>query len=216
MGAKWGQEVQGQKGRSAGHRHENAAMIEVMRAWEALLDEERLAWNLEGESRRMYGVNYFKKVNLRRLLRGEELATVPPQSEPYDGRRVLKRLRLGNRGGRITMDLEFGRVPTGPFTVWGSRPCNRGAARPDKCPRLGWLPPPKNGVSKIADLYFMKHGEYLEQHGVRLEGKRIFIRIRQEVDGGSANLYEEVSAVVPEPEDRAKRQKRPIPTVTPP
>jgi hypothetical protein len=71
-------------------------------------------------------------------------------------------------------------------------------------------------VSKIAELYFMKHGEHLEQHGVRLEGKRIFIRIRQEVDGGSANLYEEVSAVVPESEGRAKRQKRPIPTVTPP
>ena len=54
------------------------------------------------------------------------------------------------------------------------------------------------------------------QRWAQMVGKRIFIRIRQEVDGGGANLYEEVNAVVPEPEDRARRQKSPIPTVTPP
>ena len=216
MVPKWGKQTRGRKGRSADQRQENAAMIEVMKAWEGLTDGERLAWNVEAETRRMYGVNYFKQINLRRLLRGEELARVPPQSEPYDGRRVLKGLRIGNRGGLITLILEFSRVPSGPTTVWGARPCNRGAAGPDKCPRLGWLPPPKDGVSNITELYFMKHGEYLQRSGMQLEGKRIFIRVRREVDGGSANLYEEVNAVVPEPEGRAKRQKRPIPTVTPP
>ena len=216
MAGKRGRQARGRKGRSPEPRHENAAMTEVMKAWEGLSDEERLPWRLEGESRRMHGINCFKQINLRRLLRGEELARVPPQSKPYDPRPVLKRLRIGNRGGRITMELEFRRVPMAPMTVWGSRPCNRGAARPDKCPRLGWLRPPEDGVIDIAWQYFMKHGEYIKQHGVQLEGKRIFIRVRQEVDGGGASLYEEVNAVVPGPEERSRRQKKPIPTVTPP
>ena len=100
MRGKRGRGTRGRKGRSPEPRHENAAMTEVIKAWEGLSDEERLPWRLEGESRRMHGINYFKQINLRRLLRGEELARVPPQSKPYDGKPVLKRLRLGNQIGR--------------------------------------------------------------------------------------------------------------------
>jgi hypothetical protein len=178
-----------------------------MKAWEALSDEEGLAWNVAGKSRRTHGIHYFKKINLRRVRRGEELARVPPQSKRYDGKPVLKGLGIRNRGGRIVLKLEVFRVPTAPTTVWGARPCNRGVARPDKCPRLGWLPAPEEGVSDITGLYFKMHGGYIKKHGVQLAGKRIFIRIRQEVDDGP-NLYEEVKALVPEPEGRAGRQKK--------
>ena len=48
-------------------------------------------------------------------------------------------------------------------------------------------------------MYVTKHGEYIRRHGLQLEGKRIFVRIRQEVDEG-VPLYEQVKAVVPTPE----------------
>ena len=203
------------KGPSAEQRQGNAAFTYVMKTWGALTDEEYLAWNVAGKTRRTHGINYFKQVNLRRVRRGEELARVPPQPKPYDAGPVLKRLVIRNRGGgRLTLELEFRRVPTAPMTVWGARPCSRGVTKPDKCPRLGWLPAPEDGVCDITALYFTKHGPYIQEHGVELTGKRIFIRIRREMDDG-ANLYEEVKAVVPEPEGRARRQKRPNPVVIP-
>ena len=189
----------GRKGRSAEQRQGSAAMTRVMNAWEGLSDEERLAWDVRGSLRRMKGINYFKQANLRRLRRGEELARVPPRSKPYDARPLLKGLDIRNRGGRITLELQLWRVPDSPRTVWGSLRSNLGLKQPHKCPRLGWLPAPQGRWSEITKLYFKKHGEYIQQHGLQLVGKRIFVRLRQEVDEG-AQLYEQVKAVVPQPE----------------
>jgi hypothetical protein len=187
--------------RSAEQQRGSAAFTEVMRAWEELADEERLAWSMEGKDHRTSGVRHFKRINIRRLRRGEQLARVPPPSKPYDGRPLLKRLLIQNRHGRLILKLELRRSPTAPTTVWGARPCNRGLARPDKCPRLGWLPAPKRRQSEITDLYFAKHGDHIRNSRVPLTGKRIFIRVRQEVDSGMS-LFEQVMAVVPGPEWR--------------
>ena len=111
-------------------------------------------------------------------------------------RPVLKGLDIRIRNGWPTLKLEFRRKPTVPMTVWGSRPCNRGVERPAKCPRLGWVGPLKDGAIDITAQYFQKHSEYIQKHWMELSGKRIFIRVRPEVDGG-VDLYEEVSAVVP-------------------
>jgi hypothetical protein len=167
-----------------------------MNAWEDLSDEERLTWRVAGKYRRTTGVNYFKQINLRRARRGEELARVPPPFKPYDARPILKGLVIRSRGDWFTLHLELHRRPTVPMTVWGARPCNRGLEKPAKCPRLGWLPVPQGGVSEITELYFQKHGKYVMQRWSQLTGKRIFIRIRREVDG-APDLYEEVSALVP-------------------
>ncbi len=177
----------------------SAALIEVMQAWEELTDEQRLSWNVEAKTRRRHGVNYFKQVNLRRLRRGEELATTPPRPQPHSAKPLLKQLHLRNRRGRVTLELELHRAPTTPTTVWGSRPCNRGAAKPRNCPRLGWLPESKGRRIEITGPYFQKHAQYLDAHRLPLVGKRIFIRTREERDDG-VNLYEEVHAVVPGPE----------------
>ena len=171
-------------------------MTHVMNAWEDLSDEERLTWRVQGKYLRTTGINYFKKINLRRARRGEELARVPPPFKPYDGGRILKGLTIRNRGDWFTLHLELRRTPTVPMTVWGARPCNRGVERPAKCPRLGWLPAPQGGIIEITELYFRKHGKYVMQRWAEMVGKRIFIRVRQEVDGG-VDLYEEVCALVP-------------------
>jgi hypothetical protein len=54
----------------------------------------------------------------------------------------------------------------------------------------------------------------IKKHRVQLAGKRIFIRLRQEVDDGP-NWYEEVKAVGPETEGRGGRQKGPNPFEAP-
>jgi hypothetical protein len=184
-------------------------MVQVMRLWEELTDEEFLTWNVAAKLRRMKGVNYFKMVNLRRARRGDPLVKLPPESKPRDPRPILKGLIIRNQPGRITLKLELRRVPTSPTTVWASRPYNRGALKPDKCPRLGWLPKARAKVREITREYFGKHGEYLTKHNVQIVGKRIFVRVRQEVDEG-ASLYEQANAVMPPPEERSGGANDPV------
>jgi hypothetical protein len=201
-----------QTSRSPEQQEGSAAFTYVMKVWEELSDEERLAWNVQGSNRRSHGINYFKTVNLRRARRGEEVTRLPPPSKPYEAKPVLKRLVIRNRADRITLKLELLRVPSVPTTVWGTRPCNRGLARPDKCPRLGWLMASAVLLIDITKLYFKKHGGYIKQQGMELVGKRVFIRTRQEMDDG-ASLFEEVQAVIPPPErPRRTSQKPPFPS----
>jgi hypothetical protein len=185
--------------RSAAQQQGPAAMVKVMQAWEGLTDEEYLTWRVGAKSRRRQGINFFKAVNLRRLLRGEELVRLPPGPRPVNPMPVLKRLIIRNRFGRITLKLEFRRAPTEPMTLWGARPCNRGAAKPDKCPLLGWLKTRSKRPYDITQLYFRKHRGYLLKNYVQLVGKRIFIRLRWERDDGP-QFYEQVQAIVPPPE----------------
>lgn len=197
MPRKRGKKASGSKGPSAAQRQGNAAVAYVMNAWEDLSDQERLTWRVQGKSLRTTRINYFKHINLRRARRGEELARVPPPFKPCDGRPILKALHIRSRGDWFTLHLELLRKPTTPMTVWGARPCNRGLEKPAKCPRLGWLPASQGGMIEITELYFQKHGKYVMQHWTQMAGKRIFIRVRREVDGGM-DFYEEVWALVPE------------------
>jgi len=192
------------KGRSAAQQLGSAAMTQVMNAWEELNDQERLVWRVQASTQRKKGIAFFKQVNLRRVRRGEQWIRLPPRFKVYDGLPILDRLVIQNRAGRLTLKLELRRPPSAPTTVWGALPCNRGLERPDKCPRLGWLSVPEDGVCDISRQYYQKHGEYLKAHSVHLTGKRIFIRTRRESDDGPA-LYEEVKALVPAPEGQPGR-----------
>jgi hypothetical protein len=185
--------------RSKAQAQGSTAMKLVMQGWEGLTDEERLRWDAQGHPRRMKGVNCFKQVNLRRLRRGEELIRLPRLAGTIDGRPLVRRLDIRNRAGRLTLELELTRKPDAPRTVWGSLPSNRGRRNAHKCPRLGWLPPAHGRWCDLTALYFAKHGQDIKRMGLELPGKRIFIRVRLELDEGRP-LYEEVKAVVPTPE----------------
>jgi len=190
--------------RSDAQRFGSAALTYVMSAWEGLTEREYLTWRTAARSRRMQGVTYFKQVNLRRVRRGDPVVRLPQPSSTRDPRPILRRLVILNRGGNIALALELHRVPSERTSVWASRPCNRGAANPRNCPRLGWLPARRSRLVDITRLYFEKHGPYLRQQKVRMEAKRIFVRLRLEVDEG-ASLYEQVNAVVPPPEGASNR-----------
>jgi hypothetical protein len=116
------------------------------------------AWRVAATSQRRKAINYAKTVNVRRLLRGEELIRLPPQPGPINPKPLLKRLRIRNQFGRLPLTLDLHRAPAELMTLWGARPCNRGAAKPDNCPRLGWLSAGKSlhrkrGVAKKPDSY---------------------------------------------------------------
>jgi hypothetical protein len=195
------------QGRSAAQREWTAAVASASRAWEHLTEEQRLSWNLDAETRRSSGQRYFVKINAPRLRDGREMLTTSPSSELVGPRGVLKQLVITNRRSRITLKLEVSLPPNARFTVWGSRPCNLGISAYYKCPRLGPLPVAVNGWCEITELYFQKHGDYIKANSVQVVGKRIVIRLRQELDAGPT-IYEEVRAVVPPPEGRSGRPKR--------
>jgi hypothetical protein len=207
MGVSTEKSEQPKKRRSTDHREWTAAVGHASGAWEYLSDEQRRLWNVAAKTWRMSGQRYFVKINARRLWNRQELLTEPPGPGRHDPKRVLKRLVITNRRGRIVLKLKVSPVPGARYTVWGSLPCNRGVSRCYNCPRLGPLPAPAGGWSDITALYFRKHGDYIVEHEVPVVGKRIYIRVRQERDDGLA-LYEEVRAVVPEPEGAGERAKR--------
>ena len=188
------------KRRSPAQREWTAAVGRASMAWEYLSDEQRRLWNVAAKELRTNGQRHFVGINARRLWNGQDVLTEPPGPTRHDSKRVLKRLVITNRRGRIVLKLEVSLVPGARYTVWGSRPCNLGVGRCFNCPRLGPLPTPKGGWCDITGLYFRKHGDYIVEHELPVVGKRIYIRVRQERDAGPA-LYEEANAVAPGPEN---------------
>ena len=207
MMPKRGDSGRPEKRRSAAQQEWNASVGYASQAWEYLTDEQRLTWNVAASTRRTTGQRYFVRVNAPRIRDGEALLTTLPPPEPPGPRPLLLELIITNRRGRTSLKLRFAGVPAGRYTVWGSRPCNRGLAGAPKCPRLGPLPPLVNHLCDITSLYFIKHGPYIDEHRLLLPGKRIYIRLRQEFDEGPG-IYQQVRAIVPGPEDRATRGKK--------
>ncbi len=207
MTRKQDRAVRRKKSRSADQRQWTAALARASRAWEDLTDEQRLVWNNEAKTRRTSGQRLFTGINARRFYDGLEVLTGLPRPASYSPTRILKQLLITNQRGRITLKLELASVPTARFTVWASRPCHCGLSVCDKCPRLGPLPPPQDGVSDISALYFQKHGAYIGACGVQLAGKRIFVRIREEMDD-RPRVYEPACAVVPAPEGGGRPGKK--------
>jgi hypothetical protein len=193
--------------RSAAQREWNVAVGMASKLWDNLGEPQRLAWTARAKTRRSSGQRYCTGVNAPRFRDRQEPLTEPPAPPTYSGKNILRRLVIRNQGGRITLKLEVSHVPGVRVTVWGSRPYKPGISVGIRCPRLGELPAPEGGVSDITWLYFGKHWEYIEKHGVELVGKRIFIQVRVELEGWGA-LYEPASALVPPPEVRGGAAKK--------
>ena len=193
--------------RSADQREWNRCVALASRAWEALADEQRLAWNIAGKRRRISGHSYFTGINAPRIRDGLPVLTEVPAPVASSEKAILKGFVISNWRGQITLKLEVSPPPGVRVTVWASRPCNQGVSFNAKCPRLGELPHPAGGMSDITAPYFAKHGEFIERQGMDLVGKRIFVRVREESGVGPA-LFEEKNEVVPPPGMHAKALKK--------
>jgi hypothetical protein len=194
--------------RSAAQLEWNGAVACASEAWEFLTDEERLTWRVAGSNLRMTGQRYFVRINAPRIRDGLPFLTTPPPSERPGPRLLLKELIITNPRSQLSLKLRLAGLPAGRYTVWGSRPCNMGLANAPKCPRLGPLPTVVDDLTDVSAIYWLRHGPYIEQHHLSLSGKRIYIRLRQERDEGPG-IYQQVRAVIPPPEDRGERRKKP-------
>jgi hypothetical protein len=208
MARKHSQPLRRRKARSHDQRRWNESMKLAAKAWDRLTDEQRLAWHSAGKSRRTSGRSYFIRINLSRFYNGEEILVRPPPSEVPYGKRVLQWLLITQHRGGLSIKLEVTPVPGARFTVWASRPCNPGRSACPKCPRLGPLPPPIDGWSDIAPLYLQKHGAYIRTQRLELAGKRIFVRLRQELDEGPS-LFQSINACVSDPQAGPRPLKKP-------
>src|ERR1035441_10066164 len=152
--------------RSADQREWNRCVALASRAWEALADEQRLAWNIAGKRRRISGHSYFTGINAPRIRDGLPVLTEVPAQVASSGKSILKGFDISNWRGQITLKLEVSPPPGVRVTVWALRPCNQGVSFNAKCPRLCELPQPAGGMSDITAPYFARSEE-------RRVGKRV-------------------------------------------
>jgi len=193
--------------RSADQRAWNACVGLASRAWEWLIDEQRLTWQAQASTHRTSGQRLFVKINARRLYDSKKLLTEFPEPKDFSSGRHLKALVITNHRHRLTLKLRASPAPGGQFTVWGSRPLNQGISVCHWCPLLGPLPPADGEWIDISDLYRRKHGPYLKANALQLTGKRVIIRLREELDDGSKTV-QEVRALIPPPEPRSRSPKK--------
>ena len=201
------QGIRRRKARSADQREWNRCVALASGAWEALTDEQRLAWNTAAKDRRISGHSYFTGINAPRIRDGLPVLTEVPTPVASGGKAILKGFVIKNWHGQVTLNLAVSPRPGVRVTVWASRPCNQGVSFNAKSPRLCELPQPAGGMSEITAPYFAKHGEYIERHGIDLVGKRIFVRTREELGAGRAQ-FEGRNAVVPPPGVHTKAPKK--------
>ena len=193
--------------RSVAQRNWNLCVAFASRAWEALTDPQRLAWNVHAKSLRISGHSCFTGVNAPRIRDSLPVLTTVPAAVAGSGATILKRLLIGNWRGQLTLTVEVSLPPGVRISIWASRPCNQGVSFNGKCPRLGELPEPVGNMIDNTRPYFEKHGEYIEARGLELVGKRIFVRVREEAGVGRAR-FEARNAVVPPPNVSAKAPKK--------
>ncbi len=105
------------------------------------------------------------------------------------GPNPVERLHIGNRQGRITLELELGRAFGGYVVVLGSRPCSAGISVRSSYSTIGLLRAPGRGRKDISALY-------VKRFGVPAAGMRVFIRTRQLINGWQ-DEFKDVNALVP-------------------
>ena len=189
--------VRRKKVRSPDQQAWAAAVGDASQAWEQLTDQERLALRVEASAQHTTGQRWFVKLNARRLFNGQPLLLNLPRRKTFSGP-LRYRFVIRNLGGHFRFQVEFSKPPVHSVSVWASLPWNRGAAVCDKIPRLGPLPEPEDGVSDFTELYFRKYGAQIVRRKLKLVGKRIFIRLREERDDGPG-LFHPADTVVPTP-----------------
>lgn len=186
----------------------NWAMRAVAEGWENLTDQQRDRWyfaapgvpsrKVLGKSGRLDGRGFFSKVNLPRARLGMELLTDPPaRTDPGPNPAVA--FNIFHDASGIALKLTLSRVPAEELLLRASPPCNAGKRRNWDYRVLDVLSAPVKGLSDITELYVRKYG-------VPPVGKRVFIRIVQQMNGWRGQPWE-ASAVVPPKSGRSERRK---------
>ena len=165
-----------------GHRHNVRA---VSGRWRTLTPEKHGAWRIAaanndfvtetGLRMRLNCYNFFVSLNTRRADLGLPQFDLPP-AEPVFPLNPVAELVAAYVGGEFTLKLRVLSQPAQYTLVQGARPVRSGVRCVQHFPFLGFLPPPTDGWSDIAELYKARYGE-------PKPGTAIWIRTCQHIDG---------------------------------
>ena len=153
--------------------------------WRTLSAEQRAAWraatvnnyfvNEGGRLVRRDGYHHFVSLNVRRADLGLPQFGLPP-AEPVFSRNQVGELAATYTGGKFTLKLRVTSPPAQYTLVQGARPVGTGVRCVQHFHFLGLLPPPTDGWSDITELYVRRYGK-------PKNGKAIWIRTCQHIDG---------------------------------
>ena len=153
--------------------------------WGTLTPEQQAAWRAfvankyyvtkTGRRRRCSGYQAFRSLNIRCADLGLPQYDLPVP-EPVFGPNPACELVVTIVGGRATLQVRLSGVPVQHMVVYGAAPVRTGVRRVQHCPLLGLLPPAKDGLSDITELYVARFGE-------PKPGTAIWIRVCQHIDG---------------------------------
>ena len=158
---------------------------ESSRGWNALTEEQRIAWRRlallfrsrtrKGRSYALDGQKLFNRINSVLRLLDREPRTDPP-SLPTFGTNPEVMLQITGAGDDIALKLNVSETPTEEIMVFASPPYNAGRTYCGDFRFLGLLPASIECVSEITRIY-------LKKFGVPRDNSRVFIRTWQQVNG---------------------------------
>ena len=153
--------------------------------WNYLTDEQRDAWRAYGKKVRSHprggqsgpltGQNLFTAINRNQSLLGLPPFVYPPERPVFAPNPVVA-LSITQSRGRVALKLTVSRAPAGHILLYASHPYNAGRQYCDKFIYLGPLPDPAGGQSDIT-------AQYVKKFGNLPPGSRVFILMRQQVNG---------------------------------
>ena len=174
--------------------------------WSAITDAQRQGWCALGKETKttsalgvkssLTGQNTYTRINnARAAIRLPPLADAPAHVR-FDPEPVTA-LRITNIAGRVSLELMVSGHPAGHIEVYGSPHFNAGRLVCWDLRLLGCMADPKPGWNDITDLYWRKFD-------LPPVGKRVFIRVRQQINGWQG-LPRQMNALVPPSEKPARR-----------
>ena len=176
-------------------------MGKVSAAWATISEEQRLAWNASGSRVRkrdklgrrysLTGQAHFVGINSARVRIGREMLLDPPQPVLF-GLNPVEKLIIKVTGGRLTLKLSVCEPITADIMVFGSVPSSPGRMKCRQVTYLGLLPAPVRGLCDITKLY-------REMFGMPPIGSRVFIRVRQQLNGWESGDDDLSAIVLPKP-----------------
>jgi hypothetical protein len=160
-------------------------LVAICNRWRTRSLDQRGAWRIAAANHyfvtetglrvRLNCYNLFVSLNLRRADLGLPQFDLPP-AEPVFPRNPVTELVATYTGGEFTLKLRVASPPAQYTLVQGARPVRSGVRCVQHFPFLGFLPPPTDGWSDIADLFKARYGE-------PKPGTAIWIRTCQHIDG---------------------------------
>jgi hypothetical protein len=179
-------------------------------AWNALTEEQRVAWCGRARENRRSGAKagkrsctgrmLFFRVNSHRLALRQPLLADPPDEGDYVSLPEVK-LVITNRAGRITLKLKVSGGDPHGVMVSSWHPVSPGTMICRNFVRIGPMPPPVRGMSDFTR-------QYVEKYGVPPVGTKVFVRVQQMKDL-IGRLVQTTSAIVRPEEGWDDEQRSP-------